>query len=61
MDLERAKEITAACVDAVARRLIGGEDVPLPNCSLEEMLVANRMVRELSPEVVSVDGVAHDV
>lgn len=46
MDIERAREITAACVRNAMSRVIGPEYVPLPECELEEMLVANRLVRE---------------
>ncbi|XXX79267.1 hypothetical protein WMF30_10880 [Sorangium sp. So ce134] len=49
MDLERAKEITAQCLRNRMQFILGSEDgtyVPLPDCSLEEMLVANRLVAE---------------
>lgn len=46
MDLERAKEITAQCVANCMVYVLGGEFKPLPDCSLEEMLEANRVVAE---------------
>lgn len=52
MDLERAKQITSACViskySAMGIYMDGQpeEYVPLPDCSLEEMLIANRLVSE---------------
>lgn len=58
MDLERAKRITAQCVRACIWRVTGGEPQALPSdCSLEEMLIANRMVSEAPPEErVNEDG-----
>lgn len=53
MSLDRAKELTAACVAHCSWHMFareGEEQPPLPDCSLEEMLVANRMVVELPPE-----------
>lgn len=52
MDLERAKQITSACVkskySAMGIYMDGQpeEYVPLPDCTLEEMLIANRLVSE---------------
>lgn len=50
MDIERAKEITYGCVRTAFARTVGDERVPLPDCSLEEMLIANRLVQELGSE-----------
>ncbi len=47
MDIERAKEITSACVHTITARMLHGKVVPLPKCSLEEMLLANRLVNEM--------------
>ncbi len=57
MTLERALEITGACVRVATALLIDGERIPLPDCSLEEMLVANRMVEAHKEEPVTKDGV----
>src|SRR5581483_8384214 len=51
MEPERAIEITAACVKSAMSRILGESErdyVPLPDVSLEEMLVANRMVEEMN-------------
>ncbi len=49
MTIEKAREITAAvfahCVHNLMARP-GEAQPPLPDCSLEEMLVANRLVEE---------------
>ena len=57
MSIERALEITGACVRTAAALVIDGERVPLPKCSLEEMLVANRMVEHHKEPPVTRDGV----
>jgi hypothetical protein len=44
MTVERAREITAACVRTCFATTIGEEYVPLPTCSLLEMLQANEIV-----------------
>lgn len=46
MDLKRAQQVTAQCVRSCMVHVLGGELVPLPDCSLEEMLQANRLVQE---------------
>ncbi len=46
MDLGLAKEITAQCVANCMVYVLGGEFKPLPDCSLGEMLEANRLVTE---------------
>ncbi len=49
MPLARAQEITAACVAHCVWPLCAREDEvqpSLPDCSLEEMLIANRVVQE---------------
>jgi len=50
MDLDRAKAITAQCLRNRVQFVLGSEDgyVPLPECTLEEMLLANRLVGEAS-------------
>lgn len=56
MDLERAKEITRQCLRNRTQFILGSEDgsyVPLPDCSLEEMLVANRLVQESNAKASS--------
>ncbi|WP_438029122.1 hypothetical protein [Sorangium sp. So ce233] len=56
MDLERAKEITAQCLRNRMQFILGSENgsyVPLPDCSLEEMLVANRLVEEANAKASS--------
>lgn len=57
MTIERALEITGACVRVATSLLIDGERVALPDCSLEEMLAANRMVEAHKEEPVTKDGV----
>ena len=56
MTIERALEITGACVRVATSLLIDGERVALPDCSLEEMLAANRMVEAHKEEPVTKDG-----
>jgi len=56
MSIERALEITSACVRTAAALVIDGERIPLPKCSLEEMLVANRMVEAHKEQPVTKDG-----
>lgn len=47
MTPERAREITAACVrNAMSRNIPGQPYVPLPAVSLEELLLANRLMQE---------------
>lgn len=60
MTIERAREITTAvfvhCVHHLVARP-GEAQPPLPDCSLEEMLVANRLVSEAGPtETKNEDG-----
>lgn len=50
MDIERAKGITAACVATCVAPVVGRPRVPLPRCSLADMLEANRIVGELPEE-----------
>lgn len=50
MTLEEATAINAQLVRNRFAILMGEEYVPLPDCSLEEMLQATRMVREAGPE-----------
>jgi hypothetical protein len=57
MSIERALEITGACVRTASSLIINDERVPLPKCSLEEMLIANRMVEAHREEPVTKDGV----
>lgn len=56
MSIARALEITGACVRTAAALEIDGERIPLPKCSLEEMLVANRMVEGHKEPPVTKDG-----
>lgn len=56
MTIERALEITGACVRVATSLLIDGERVPLPDCGLEEMLAANRMVEAHKEAPVTKDG-----
>lgn len=52
MTIGRAEELTAACVRWAMPSIIGREPVPLPEgVSLEELVVANRMVRDLNRTV----------
>ena len=45
MPFERALAITTQCLKHCAWHLFGeGEQPPLPDCTLEEMLIANRVV-----------------
>jgi hypothetical protein len=44
MPVERAREIVSACLRNAMGRMGLGEDSPLPDCSLEEMLIANRIL-----------------
>lgn len=55
MTRERAEEINAAIVRSAAALAIDGERIPLPKCSLEEMLVATRTVSK-GEETVNADG-----
>lgn len=51
MNLEEAKQIVAQCVRNRFALMTGENPCPsLPDCSLEEMLLANRMVREAGPK-----------
>lgn len=56
MTIERALEITGACVRVATSLLIDDERGALPDCSLEEMLAANRMVESHKEEPVTKDG-----
>lgn len=49
MEIEQAKRLTGQCVRAVTAHLIGEERGTLPEAELEELLIANRLVRELGP------------
>ncbi len=44
MDIERAKEIAAACIKNRAAIAMGQDYIPLPDCTLAEMLEANEMM-----------------
>jgi hypothetical protein len=44
MPVERAREIVSACIRNAMGRIGIGEDAPLPDVSLEEMLIANRIL-----------------
>ena len=47
MDIEKAREITRRCVESSMSVVMGGPYVDLPaDCTLEEMLEANRLVSE---------------
>lgn len=49
MGMARAKEITSQCVNACMYRTVGiGDPCDLPDCTLEEMLEANRLMRGYS-------------
>lgn len=50
MDLQRAKEITAKCLETSVSLLMNDRYQPLPDYTLEEMLEANRLVAEMGPE-----------
>jgi hypothetical protein len=55
MSRERAEEINGAIVRSAGALVIDGERIPLPKCSLEEMLVATRLVSK-SEEIDNGDG-----
>lgn len=45
MSIERAKAITAQCLrNCMSTMGVDDDKAPLPDCSLEEMLIANRLV-----------------
>jgi hypothetical protein len=44
MDMATAERITAACLRTCYSTMFGGEYVPLPDCSLIEMLQANAII-----------------
>ena len=56
MPLKRALAITGQCVNRCAWHVFGGgEQPPLPDCTLEEMLIANRIVQN-TPSKRNPDG-----
>jgi len=50
MNLDRAKELTAACVNAYMPIILGGERKPLPDVPLADLLEANRVVSDAPRE-----------
>lgn len=57
MSLDRAKTLVEQCVQVVTWPDHGrGEKPTLPDCTLEEMLTANRMVEEMAAVATTVDG-----